>query len=351
MKTKYKLGLLMLSASCTLMANGIKEDYSLNNSDIHHELTESTDSNYEYPKLEVLLSVYKELIRQDAIHVGEGVLSMIDPFEEVILDEDILKTVYDWAIDNEFISLTDGTFIAQDIKEDDFDYFNPQKRYWGCLNAVMGCGLEVVGAVRLKTGLACVAAAAEEGLNPWADDWCATQMAALGLGAAQTCGATLWTVCRGSRDTSGLKIGPVGGSDGRQRYGTCSENGRVHKLKVWTRNSLVTKVTAYCNDGSDFTVGTGSGNIGTASCSDNGLASGLNGRSGSHVDRIGISCDTVTQSGKYYTASNEIGGWGGSNFQLNCPAGEGYLYGLDVRESRDWLARHREFISIAAICK
>lgn len=353
MKTKIKLGVMVLTASMTVMANGINEDHRL----ISHDagLAHINESNPvdHYPKMQVMLSIYKELIDQQVISIGEGVLSDIDPFEDYIIDEALLKEVYDWAKDNRFITNSDVDVITNDIKPDDYDYFGTQERvFWSCLGAVMGCGLDAVAANGLITGLSCVAAAAEAGANPWADAWCASQMAALGVAATGVCATELASACRGTPDTSGLNIGTVGGSGGKKRTGYCSGNGRVNRLDISSNGGIVNKVKGYCNDGSSFTVGTGSGgSTKTRKCNDIGLVSGVYGRSGSKLDSLGVKCDAVTYAGKYYSPQGTHGGSGGSSFDLKCPAAEGYLHGLEIHETRHAIKKNRRIISLAAICK
>jgi hypothetical protein len=341
-----KFAILMIAASTTISA-GNTEKFD------HDYFTDTTEYNlaYQYPERNILLSIYKELKKQDVIRVGEGVLAEYDPFEEFVVDDEVMKNVYDWAIENKFISIEDVELIAQDIKEDNYDFF-ATKSVEACGVSIAACAGELIAAESAQEALPCVTAAVTAGTNPYADAWCAATMVGGALVVSAACKTEIESECTEQPDPSIYNAGTAGNVTGKKRNGTCSVNGRVNHIIAWKRGQLIVKIKAYCTDGSNFTVGTGTkGTSWERECDNGSHVSGLYGRAGSHIDAISIHCDEALTADTSLDPQGLIGGNGGSRFDLVCPNGTGHLYGINARETNHALKKKRKLNSVTALCK
>lgn len=290
------------------------------------------------------------------IRNGEGVLSKIyyPSLEEFVVDDQVLKNVYDWALENKFINLDDVAQISNNIKPDDFNYFNNNnnKSFGRCAAAVLGCaGGALINPNALEL-LPCVAAAVEGGLDPFADAWCEAQyLGTAFVGFAACWGATNLACAKQAPDPTVMTPGTAGPNRGSQTNGKCDANARVNKVQIWSRGGLVTKIKGTCTDGSDFTVGTGNGSSTVKNCGNGHMASGVYGMSGSYIDSFGIFCDEVAEDGNKFQGIGTVGGSGGGQYSLKCSEGDGHLYGIDARETWHYLKKNRKFRYIKPLCK
>lgn len=302
-----------------------------------------------YPKYEVLLSLYQDLKKMGLIKKGERPLAFDS--NELIVDERLLRNVYDWAIDNKLVTAEDLTLRA-DILRSNAPYF--AKSTAGCLTAYAACVGEVVSAPTAIAGIACVAAAAEAGANPTADAWCAIKVKASYTAVGATCLAGIVEGCKGNPPDPELFEAERFGSDqGRNTFGTCNQvRAMVTSISAWTNNGVITKIKATCSDGSTFTVGNGVGSEQTRACGAKHVGSGLRGKASDKIDAVGLLCDNTPEVGnKWKPVGTLMGGTGGTNYESFCPNNTGYLHGIKATLNRALIADRRFIHSIRAVCR
>jgi len=302
-----------------------------------------------YPDHDVLLSLYRDLKKMGLIKKGEGPLAF--ETDELVVDEQLLRTVYDWATDNDLVTADDLTLRTQVVRGNGP---SSAKISAACAGAYAACMVENVTATSGLMGLGCVAAAAEGGVNPFANAWCATQIAAGFTTLGLTCLGGINASCKGnSPDPDLFNAVRFGSNQGAHSSGTCSQTrAMVTELSAWTNGGIVRKVKAKCSDGSTFVVGTGTGTESTVKCGWKHTASGLRGRAGVKIDSVGLLCDYGPEAGnKWKNIGSLLGGTGGTSYKSQCPDGTGYLHGINARESWHYIKSNRFLYSIQAVCR
>ncbi len=311
------------------------------------------EPEHSYPSMQVMNSIYKELLAQGVIRAGEGPLSSNATGEELVVDERLLRNVYDWALDNEYLDSSHASYIAQDIEPGNFDYFNAaSKDVLACTAATFACAGEGYASAQAVGALPCLAAGAEAGVNPVADAWCLATIGGIFGGAIVACMETIKeSDCASEPDTSVFIPGSTGSNKGAHKNGQCGANGIVQRVRVWQRDGRITKIQGFCSDETSFYAGSGNGSSADLNCGNGHLASGIRGRSGSQIDSFGLHCDDVGEYNNKFDSTHLVGGSGGGSYSLKCPYGEGYLYGINARETWHYRAKKRKLNWIQPLCR
>lgn len=140
------------------------------------------------------------------------------------------------------------------------------------------------------------------------------------------------------------QAGPAGGSGGSPFRALCA-TGKLVGLNVYS-GWFVDSVQMICDNGfgtaeaEGVHFGGGGGGWKQLKCRDGYVVSGIHGRDGRFVDRVGITCSSMDDPTSSYNVGS-VGGGGGSYFSFNCPNGS-YASGIFGRAANlvDQLGLH-----------
>ncbi len=305
---------------------------------------EQTDAHVTtFPSDEVMLILYRNLVRDHKLNPGDGLFSPN-------LDHELLQDIYKFAIKIGYINET--TFLnLGDVSKSPLK-LESKAATAACKGSLVTC-LSTLGnaAILSKEFVSCAAAVAEEGVNPWADAACVKSTAAA-VSAVTACAISVAQCTHTDPQKPTFTTSRAGRDVGATTESYCPDSYHAYKVNLYTRGDVIGRIVLTCTDGTAITFGRNdSGENFVQSCKDDYAMGGLKGRVGDHLDAAAIMCDKVVRGSDYADQYGSIrGGPGGGAFSSLCPEHQ-YVIGLKTWHERLGLAKNSAINGVEVKCR